>query len=90
MLETTTLDGIINGDTIKLDVDPHFASGRKVRVTIHAHSEIPTAQAGADSKKRSFEEAVRRTAGALADDPEADAILEQLYEDRKHSRPEIE
>ena len=40
---------------------------------------------------RKWGEGILRTAGALADDPEWDTIMEQIYQDRKvERRPQVD
>jgi hypothetical protein len=64
--------GVIHGRTIELAEDPGVADGQEVEMTIKTLP-IP----------RPWGEGILRTAGALADDPEWDVIMEQIYQDRK-------
>jgi hypothetical protein len=76
MNEATTLHGVIHGDTIKLAEDPHMRDGEEVTVVI---KRIATGKV--------WGEGLRLSAGALADDPEADADFEEIYQARKNSKP---
>lgn len=77
---TKTLHGKIHGKTIELDEDLGVAEGQEVEVQVTIVQ--PT---------RKWGEGVLRTAGALADDPEWDTIMEQIYQDRKaERRPQVD
>ena len=79
---TRTVQGVIHGRTIELSEDLGIAEGQVVVVRVTA---APTAA--------SWEERVRKSAGALAPfwTDEDDRILESIYQDRKNdTRREIE
>ena len=74
---TRTIHGKVHGKTIELEEDPGVADGQEVEVQIRV---IPkTARTRGDG--------FLRTEGALADDTEWDAIMEQLYQERKGGKP---
>ncbi len=76
---TKTLHGKVHGKTIVLDEDLGVVDGQvvEVRVTIVQ----PT---------RKWGEGILRTAGALANDPAWDTIMEQIHQDRKlNRRPQV-
>lgn len=72
---TKMIHGKIHGKTIELDEDLGVAEGQEVEVQVRI---VPPA--------RKWGEGILRTAGALADDPEWDTIMEQIYQDRKVER----
>ena len=72
---TRTVHGKIHGTTIELDEDPGLAEGQDVEIVLKA--------AGT---RRAWVEGILRTAGALADDPDWDGIMEEIYRDRKRDR----
>jgi hypothetical protein len=75
-----TVHGKIHGKTIELDEDPGLAKGQDVQITL----EVVRTQ-------KSSGEGILRTAGALADDPYWDDIMEEIYQDRKRNRlPQME
>jgi hypothetical protein len=75
------IHGKVHGRTIELNEDPGLAEGQEVEVSVR------TVPAG---KVRQPGEGLLRTEGALADDPYWDAIMEEIYQERKHdSRKEI-
>ncbi len=77
---TKTIHGKIHGRTIELDEDLGVAEGQEVEV-----------QVTIVQRARQWGEGILRTAGALADDPEWDTIMEQIYQDRKlNRRPQME
>jgi hypothetical protein len=77
---TKTIHGKIHGKTIELDEDPGVAEGQEVEVQVRILQPA-----------RKWGEGILRTAGALADDPEWDAIMEQIYQDRRlERRPQLE
>jgi len=77
---TKTLYGKVHGKTIELDEDLGVAEGQEVEVQIKVIS--PTGKWG---------EGILRTAGALADDPYWDAIMEEVHQARKiERRPQME
>jgi hypothetical protein len=69
---TKTFHGKIHGKTIELDEDPGVAEGQEVEVQVRIVQPA-----------RKWGEGILRTAGALADDPEWDTIMEQIYQERK-------
>jgi hypothetical protein len=72
---TKVLHGKINGRTIELDEDLGLAPGAEVEVQVKPmHS------------SRAWGEGIKRTAGALADDPEWDVIMEEIHQGRKLER----
>ena len=77
---TKTLHGKVHGKTIELDEDLGVADGQEVKVQIKV---IPPT--------RKWGEGILRTAGALADDPYWDAIMEEIHMARKiERRPQME
>jgi hypothetical protein len=70
---TKTLHGRIHGRTIELDEDPGVAEGQEVEVQVRV---LP-------KTGRKPGEGFLRTEGALADDPYWDAIMEEIYQERK-------
>ena len=78
---TKTIAGKVHGRTIELAEDPGFADGQEVQVSMQA---VPA------SSTRTPGEGLVRTEGALANDPDWDAIMEQIYRERKNdTRREI-
>ena len=74
------VQGVIHGRTIELTEDPGVEDGQRVMITIQTIS-----------PSRPWGEGILRTAGALADDPEWDVIMEKIYLDRKlNRRPQME
>jgi hypothetical protein len=67
-----TLRGVIRGRTIELAEDPGVADGQQVEITLKI---VPPA--------RLWGEGILRTAGVLADDPEWDDIMEEIYRQRR-------
>jgi hypothetical protein len=77
---TKTLHGRIRGRTIELDEDPEIADGQEVIVQVKIVP-VPSRKTG---------DGILRTAGALADDTEWDAIMEEIYRARKlERRPQV-
>jgi len=75
-----TITGRIHGRTIELTDDPGLQDGQEVRVQVTA---VPPAAP--------WGEGILRCAGALADDPEWDAIMDEIHRARKlERRPEPE
>ena len=72
---TKTLHGKVHGKTIELDEDPGVAEGQEVEVQMKV---VPPV--------KKWGEGILRTAGALADDPEWDAIMEEIHKARKIER----
>jgi hypothetical protein len=77
---TKTLHGKVHGKTIELDEDLGVAEGQEVEVQVKMISPA-TQRTG---------EGFLRTEGALADDEEWDAIMEEISKARKlERRPQI-
>ena len=72
---TKVLHGTINDRTIELTEDPGLAPGEKVEVQVRT---LP--------KPQNWGEGLKRCAGMLADDPEWDAIMEEIHAARKLER----
>ena len=70
------LHGRVHGKTIEFDEDLGLAEGQEVEVEVKA---IPKAAVKTG-------EGFLRTEGALADDDEWDAIMDEIYEARKLER----
>jgi len=77
-----TVQGVINGKTIELVVDPGFQPGQTIEVQL---KEAP-------AKPRVWGEGIMRSAGAFAGTEEDDRILAQIEWERKHGaeRPPLE
>jgi hypothetical protein len=72
--------GKVHGKTIELDEDLGMADGQEVEV--HVKVAPPT---------RKWGEGILRTAGALVDDPDWDAIMDEVHRARKTDRrPQME
>ena len=69
------IEGVIRGKTIELATDPGLTNGQAVRVIVKP---VPT-----PNQKR---EAILRTAGAMANDPEFDAAMAMVETDRRSAR----
>jgi hypothetical protein len=77
---TRTMHGKVHGRTIELDEDLGVADGQEVEVQVRV---LP-------KPGRKPGEGFLRTEGALADDSEWDAIMEEIYQARKRDRrPQI-
>lgn len=75
-----TIHGTVHGRTIELDEDLGVAEGQEVEVQIKLVSPA-----------RKWGDGILRTAGALADDTEWDAIMEEVHKSRKiERRPQME
>jgi hypothetical protein len=72
---TTTVSGTLYGDTIKLDKPLDMAAGQKVEVVVRAARYLSN-----------WGEVLQRCAGSLADMPELDAIMDDIYQQRKIER----
>ncbi len=71
--------GVIHGKTIQLAEDPGIADGQEVRVVLAA---VPPAENWGDG--------IRRSAGGWADDPEIEAVMARIQEDRhRERRPQV-
>ncbi len=68
------LHGTVHGRTIELSEDPGLADGQEVEVAVR-----PAKPELAERQGAGF----LRTEGALADDPYWDAIMEEIYQERK-------
>jgi hypothetical protein len=80
----TGLKGVVHGKTVELEQEPGLPDGQAVTVTLEVVSlaTSPTSPAA--------REALRRAAGAWADDAEElERYLEWNRQQRKGSRPEI-
>jgi hypothetical protein len=75
---TRIVSGTVHGNTIELDQDLGIADGQAVEVQVKL---VPL--------KGEWGEGILRTAGALANDPEWDAAMEEIYEARKKDRRPI-
>jgi len=71
-----TIQGTIRGRTIELTEDPGVPDGQAVEVQVRVVPET-TGKTG---------DGFLRTEGALADDPEWDSIMEEIYQARKLER----
>jgi hypothetical protein len=69
------IHGVVHGRTIELAEDPGVADGQQVEVVVK-----PLAPA------KPWGEGIRRSAGAWADYPEMDAVMEQIQQDRRKER----
>ncbi len=69
-----SVHGKIHGKTIELDEELGLGEGQEVEVSVRPVLSRRPTQAG---------EGFLRTEGALADDPYWDAIMEEIYQDRK-------
>jgi hypothetical protein len=77
---TRTIHGKVHGKTIELDEDLGMADGQEVEVQVKV---VPPT--------KTWGEGILRTAGALADDPYWDAIMEEVHRARKiERRPQME
>jgi hypothetical protein len=69
------IEGVIHGKVIALATDPGLADGQAVRVIVEP---LPTPEQQRD--------AIRRTAGSMANDPDFDAAMAQVEGDRRSAR----
>jgi hypothetical protein len=75
-----TIHGIVHGKTIELEEDHGLADGQEVEMQVRLITNT-TPKAG---------HGLLRTEGALANDTEWDAIMEEIYQARKRDqRPQI-
>jgi hypothetical protein len=72
---TKVMHGKVHGRTIELDEDLGLADGQQVQVQVKV---LPTSP--------KWGEGLKRCAGALADDPEWDVIMEEIHGARKLER----
>jgi len=78
---TRVVHGVVHGKTIALEEDLGLAEGVVVELTIRKVVPPTRRQPG---------EGFLRTEGALADDPHWDAIMAEIYQERKRdSRKEL-
>jgi hypothetical protein len=66
--------GVVHGNSIALEENLGLAEGQVVELTVRPVAPPPIGQPGAG---------LLRTEGALADDPHWDAIMEQIYRERR-------
>jgi hypothetical protein len=71
---TKVIHGVVRGKTITVDEDLGLAEGQVVQLTIRPVVPPTSRQSG---------EGFLRTEGILADDTEWDAIMEEIYQERK-------
>ncbi len=71
---TKTLHGRVHGRIIELMEDMGLAEGEEVEVNVRTLKSAKSATPG---------DGLLRTEGALADDPHWDAIMEEIYQERK-------
>ena len=77
---TRVLHGTVHGKTIELNEDLGVSDGQEVEIQVKV---IPPT--------RKWGDGILRTAGALADDPHWDAIMNEIYLARKvERRPQLE
>lgn len=77
---TRTLHGKVHGKMIELDEDLGVAQGQEVEVLVTI---IEPAQQWGDG--------IRRSAGAWANHPELDAVMQKIHEQRKlERRPQMD
>jgi hypothetical protein len=67
--------GVIHGRTIELSEDLGLTEGQEIQVRVEV---IP--------RSKAWGEGILRSAGALADDPNWDGIMEEIYQARKRER----
>src|SRR5262249_7140890 len=72
---TKIIHGKVCGRTIELSEDLGLAEGQEVEVSVRPLSEAQLRKPG---------EGLIRTEGALANDPYWDAIMEEIYQERKN------
>jgi hypothetical protein len=73
---TNQISGVIHGKTIELSEDPGLTDGQAVVVVVQP--------AGINPKtNRPWGEGIRASAGAFADDPNADKYIEEILNLRK-------
>jgi hypothetical protein len=74
---TQTVLGTIQGDTIKLQHPLGLTDGEQVEVVVRAVKKKP---------ERPWGEGIKASAGALADMPELDGIMDEIYRQRHIER----
>lgn len=72
---TKTVHGVVRGKTIELREELGVVEGQEVEVQVKVVE-----------PERRWGDGILRTAGALADDPEWDAIMEEIHRARKVER----
>jgi hypothetical protein len=68
----TVVQGTIHGKTIELQENPNLPDGQSVEIEIRAIN-----------RKEPWGDGLRRAAGALADDPDWERIMEEVHQERK-------
>ncbi len=77
---TKTVHGVVHGKMIELNEDLGVAEGQEVELQVKVLS-----------PPRKWGEGILRCEGALVNDPEWDAIMEEIYQARKQEpRPQME
>ncbi len=71
---TKVTEGVIHGRTIELRDDSGFADGQVVRVVLQGQP-----------RPEERDAALCRVAGSMANDPEFDAIMDQVRRDREQA-----
>jgi hypothetical protein len=71
-----TVQGRIRGRTIELAEDLGLQDGQEVRVQVTTVTP-PSATWG---------EGIRRSAGCMADDPDFESVMQEIYRERKRER----
>lgn len=79
-MKTVKRRGVVRGNVIELEGDPGVSDGAVVDVTLR-----PVANAESSRKPG---DGFLRTEGALADDDEWDALMDEIQESRKQERRE--
>jgi hypothetical protein len=74
---TKTVHGVVHGKTIELREDLGVAEGQEVEITVRTVLATSLRKPG---------DGFLRTEGALVDDPEWDAIMEEIYQARRLER----
>lgn len=69
---TEIIRGVIHGKTIELDKDPGMSEGQQVEVVLRP-----------ERADKPWGEGIRRSAGALVDYPEMDALMEEIQQRRR-------
>ena len=79
---TKIVYGVVHGKTIEFNEDLGVADGQPVSVQV---------KIVAPARSTKWGEGIRRSAGGWATDPEMDAIMEKIHQDRKlERRPQME
>jgi len=69
------IEGVVHGGNIELLGEPGIGEGQHVQVVLSV-----------SPSEGAWGEGIRRTAGALADDPDWDAIMAEVHQGRKRER----